>query len=47
MKDILRDELRAPKIVDRATFHAELYWKYPLTTDCSHFSVSLTDSCMR
>jgi predicted dithiol-disulfide oxidoreductase (DUF899 family) len=24
MKDIMRDELGAPKIVDRATFHAEV-----------------------
>ena len=24
MKDIMRDELRAPKVVDRATFQAEL-----------------------
>ena len=24
MKDIMRDELGAPKIVDRSTFHAEL-----------------------
>jgi hypothetical protein len=32
MKDIMRDELGAPKIVDRSTFQAELLFLVPAPT---------------